>query len=206
MGHVEEKKKMKSDTLFHSAFELFTSQGFNQTTISDIVKRAGVAKGTFYLYFKDKYDIKDKLISYKTSTLFQNALDSYQRAIKGKVMGFNDTMIFLINDVVDRLKQNKPLLRLISKDLSWGVFKNAFYYQSDTIDSDFYDAYQLIMKEDGLRCDNEELMLFSIVELVGSTCYSSILMGEPEPIDKFKPYLFKNINAIIDSNCRKISE
>ena len=32
-------------------------------------------------------------------------------------------------------------------------------------------------------------MLFSIVELVGSTCYSSILMGEPEPIDKFATYL-----------------
>ena len=39
-----------------TAFELFTTKGLTKTTISDIVDQAGVAKGTFYLYFKDKYD------------------------------------------------------------------------------------------------------------------------------------------------------
>ncbi len=43
-----------------------------QTAISDIVE-AGVAKGTFYLYFKDKYDIKNKLIAHKTKELFDHA-------------------------------------------------------------------------------------------------------------------------------------
>lgn len=49
------KKQKKKDALFNTAFELFTTKGTNQTTISDIVNKAGVAKGTFYLYFKDKY-------------------------------------------------------------------------------------------------------------------------------------------------------
>ena len=57
MGKVEVKKQKKKDALFNTAFELFTTKGTNQTTISDIVNKAGVAKGTFYLYFKDKYDI-----------------------------------------------------------------------------------------------------------------------------------------------------
>ena len=38
----------------------FTSKGIQKTSISDIVEDAGVAKGTFYLYFKDKYDIRNK--------------------------------------------------------------------------------------------------------------------------------------------------
>mgnify|MGYP003235089622 CR=1 FL=1 len=63
MGKLELNKKKKKDALFNTAFELFTTKGLTKTTISDIVDQAGVAKGTFYLYFKDKYDIRNKLVS-----------------------------------------------------------------------------------------------------------------------------------------------
>ena len=52
MGKVETNKKQKNTTLLQTSFELFTEKGFTKTTISDIVNRAGLAKGTFYLYFK----------------------------------------------------------------------------------------------------------------------------------------------------------
>ena len=61
MGKVDENKHQKMDALFQSAYDLFLNQGIEKTSISDIAKKAGVAKGTFYLYFKDKYDIKNKL-------------------------------------------------------------------------------------------------------------------------------------------------
>ena len=72
MGRVEETKA-KKEALFRTAYELFTTKGINSTAISDIVEKAGVAKGTFYLYFKDKYDIKNKLIAHKTKELFDHA-------------------------------------------------------------------------------------------------------------------------------------
>lgn len=73
MGKLELNKKKKKDALFNTAFELFTTKGLTKTTISDIVNQAGVAKGTFYLYFKDKYDIRNKLVSHKTGELFFSA-------------------------------------------------------------------------------------------------------------------------------------
>ena len=48
MGKLESNKKKKEDALYNTAFELFTTKGTNKTTISDIVEKAGVAKGTFY--------------------------------------------------------------------------------------------------------------------------------------------------------------
>ena len=111
MGKVEDKKKQKSDTLFFSAFNLFTSKGFNETTIADIVKEAGVAKGTFYLYFKDKYDLREKLIAYKASILFQNALDAYLKselALEEKVRDIEGKMIFFVDNVINQLKNNRP--------------------------------------------------------------------------------------------------
>ncbi len=61
MGKVDDNKKLKMNTLLQTAFDLFTGKGFAKTTVSDIVNQAGLAKGTFYLYFKDKYDLRDKL-------------------------------------------------------------------------------------------------------------------------------------------------
>ena len=62
MNKNDIKKKLKKDALLNTAFDLFTSQGINKTSISDIVEKAGVAKGTFYLYFKDKYEDERMLV------------------------------------------------------------------------------------------------------------------------------------------------
>ena len=69
MSKVQTNKQQKKDSLFNTAFTLFTEKGLNKTTISDIVNDAGVAKGTFYLYFKDKYDLRNLLIAKKASEL-----------------------------------------------------------------------------------------------------------------------------------------
>ena len=52
----------KKTRLLSSAYKLFTTKGINKTTIQDIVDAARVAKGTFYLYFEDKYKLQEELI------------------------------------------------------------------------------------------------------------------------------------------------
>ena len=47
----------KMNKLLDAAEELFTSNGFNDTSISDICKKAGTAVGTFYIYFQTKTDV-----------------------------------------------------------------------------------------------------------------------------------------------------
>ena len=41
--------------------------------ISEIAEASGIAKGTFYLYFTDKYDIRNKLIAHQSSLVFKKA-------------------------------------------------------------------------------------------------------------------------------------
>ena len=105
MGKLESNKKKKEDALYNTAFELFTTKGTNKTTISDIVEKAGVAKGTFYLYFKDKYDIRNKLASSKTQDLFFAA---YLAVRQNQITGFPAQLHFMIDHI------EKPLLECIS--------------------------------------------------------------------------------------------
>lgn len=49
-----EKTKQK---LFNTAAELFDQYDFNEVTVDRIVEAAGVAKGTFYIYFESKDEL-----------------------------------------------------------------------------------------------------------------------------------------------------
>ena len=119
MGKIDNNKQMKRESLLDSAFSLFIDNGFNKTSISDIVNNAGVAKGTFYLYFKDKFDIRDKLIADKARQVFCRALEEMNRV---QLDSLEDHVIFLINSVINQLNQNKNLLKFISKN--FGQEKN----------------------------------------------------------------------------------
>lgn len=47
----------KRQAIVEAARELFTTAGYEETTIAHVAKRAGVAVGTVYLYFKNKNDL-----------------------------------------------------------------------------------------------------------------------------------------------------
>lgn len=51
---VTKRGKVTFNLLLKAAIGLFHDQGFHQTTIHDIVTKAGTSIGTFYIYFADK--------------------------------------------------------------------------------------------------------------------------------------------------------
>ncbi|WP_297888048.1 TetR/AcrR family transcriptional regulator [Sulfurihydrogenibium sp.] len=86
---IETKKK-----LLQSAKELFAKKGYYETKVSDIVERANVAQGTFYIYFKSKEEIFLELIKTLHQELLQklevylNVETDYQTTIKSLVKEF----------------------------------------------------------------------------------------------------------------------
>jgi len=194
MGKIDANKKKKLESLMNTSFELFTTKGINKTSISDIVEKAGVAKGTFYLYFKDKYDIRNRIISHKASQLFAAAYSELQ---KTDIVIFEDRLIYIVNYILDELTANKSLLQFMYKDLSWGVFKKALLTQVSTDDVDFAQIYQKMIDESTITFKDPEIMLFLIIELVGSTGYSSIIYNDPISVRELKPHLETTIRNIV---------
>jgi len=66
MARVTKEYHERKNEIFDTAQELFFTKGYKQTSIESIIKKIGVAKGTFYYYFKSKEDLLDKL-TYKMS-------------------------------------------------------------------------------------------------------------------------------------------
>lgn len=197
MNKSTENKKMKEEKMLDTAFNLFTKKGFKETSIQDIVDNAGVGKGTFYLYFKDKYDIQNRLIKRKSQKLFSDALIALK---KNHIENFEDQIIFIINHVIDSLNKNHLLLKFISKNLSLGVYNQAITKITDLKDSNEDSLYSLFMdgiQKNNIKLEKPEACLFMIIELASSTAFNSILYSMPMPIEEFKPLLFKEIRNIL---------
>jgi AcrR family transcriptional regulator len=194
MGKVDENKRLKMTAMLDTALQLFTDKGIAKTSISDIAESSGVAKGTFYLYFKDKYDIRNKLVVYQSCKILKQAYLSMQSDQPEKL---EDKVVLFVGYVLDQLAQKPELLGLISKNLSWGILKQNATKPELEEDFDIQAVFRLLTQESGISERESEIMLYFIVELVGSSCYSAILYGEPCPLEELKPHLFESVRQII---------
>ena len=57
-----ERTAERREAIIEAALDEFISRGFTATRIDDVARRAGVAKGTIYLHFKDKESMFEELI------------------------------------------------------------------------------------------------------------------------------------------------
>ena len=181
------------NALEESLKKFLLQKPLDKITISDLTTDCGISRMAFYYHFKDKYDLRDRLVTYKTSQLFGNA---HTALIEQNIQGFENQMFFVIDHIIDRLEKEPKLLQFISKNLSWGIFKNAFEKTVPENSRQFYDYYQDMLTQNHISCENQELMLFTILELVGSTCYSCILYQQPVSMEEYLPYLHQTIRQI----------
>ncbi len=192
------KEQDKESRLLNSGFKLFTHKGFKETSIQEIVDDAKVAKGTFYTYFKDKFELRNVLIARKSNKLFNDALKELE---KTDIKKLDDQVIFIIDYIIDVLNKNQILLQFIAKNLSWGIYTktiNELYQNTEAEESSMYQLFVKGIQEQNIKIENPEVTLYMIIELVSSTCFNSILYKEPLPIQEFKPYLYKEIRSLIN--------
>ena len=188
-------KISKRNRLLKSAYLLFTKKGINKTTIQDIVDAANVAKGTFYLYFEDKYHIQEELIIEKSKEILDNSINELN---KHKIKKFDDQIIFIVDYIIDVLVSEPKLLEFISKDLSLGLYNSRL---NNIFEDDKLAIYEMFLKgakENKINESDSKIMLFMIIEFVSSTIYSVLTKKIDITVEEYKPYLHKIIKNILN--------
>lgn len=190
-----EKQAQKRERLTGGAFRLFRDKGFTETSIDDIVKESGVAKGTFYLYFRNKTDLLTEVVIGKSREILGEA---YAIVSKKNPTPSVEALLEFIDCLIDRLGRDTSLLELIYKNLSWGFYKK-MVSESD------HDETIRALKESFLACiknpegndRDPDKILFVIIELTSSICYSAIVRHEPAPMGEMKPILLDSVRRIV---------
>lgn len=72
MRIVKEHEERKNEIL-DTAEILFEEKGYDKCSVNDILNRIGIAKGTFYHYFKSKEELLDALIERISAQMIRRA-------------------------------------------------------------------------------------------------------------------------------------
>jgi AcrR family transcriptional regulator len=75
---ADDRRIERREAILAAALDEFSSQGFAAARLEDVAKRAGVAKGTIYLYFRDK------------EALFQDLIRAMLTPVVGSVEALRD--------------------------------------------------------------------------------------------------------------------
>lgn len=126
------RKDARPNEIVEAALDAFAEKGFAATRLDDVAKRAGVSKGTLYLYFRDKEDLfkaviqlalvpnialaEERLALSQGSTveMFRNVVGNFVAAVVdskvgvipklviGEAHNFPDIAKFYVDEVVSR--------------------------------------------------------------------------------------------------------
>lgn len=96
--------------LLAAAEEVFGSKGYYRASVVDITQRAGVAQGTFYLYFPGKKDIFEELIkdlSHNLRLEIAQAVEGFKSRREAEAQGFAIFFSFI--------KEHRNLYRIVQE-------------------------------------------------------------------------------------------
>ena len=141
-------KRQKRDAILSAAWGLIRHYGYNKTTIDDIAKKAGVGKGTVYLYFSSKTeimlaltDLTNERITQKLESIASDDKPPQERireCVLYRVMTLfdlvhryphsEDVIASILPEIVERLdryvrRHGQLLADIIRKACSDGIFK-----------------------------------------------------------------------------------
>jgi len=153
---AEEKKELTQKAIQKAAKKVFFEKGYLNTTIAEIAKLAGVAKGSIYLYFQTKddlylslmvpileeikkslTDLKDKITQrqYRTgSEIMTGFYNHYKRIYSFDPDGIRIIQAFQLGDLIFTMSEkNREELNLLAREnfrLSRNIFSLAMKHKA----------------------------------------------------------------------------
>lgn len=185
------KKLEKRKKLLDSSYELFVEKGISNVSIAEICQKAGIAKGTFYLYFTSKEDIARALNRRISFTLMQKAYDEVNRNRKDT---FADNVITMANFIIDYFHADTETLKMMRKDFIFPLTVDDFDNSTNPLMISLRQEISDYARVSGYS--NHEILfrLYSLLSMIAGICHSVIIDHFPDTdIDDLKPVLFDMI-------------
>lgn len=105
----EERIKIK-EKIMEAALDLFHDKGTKALSIAELTKRAGIAQGTFYNFWKDKEALIIELIAYRASQKLHAIEKKFSNSLTAPAEFLTDIIYKFSVDLMTKI-QTKPVYR-----------------------------------------------------------------------------------------------
>jgi AcrR family transcriptional regulator len=113
VSRAQRARESRRTAVMDVARTIFSNQGYHATSIDDIIEGAGIARGTFYLYFESKRAIFDELLD---DLFVKLQAVVYRIEVGPGAAPPIDQMRDIVNRVLDTLQQNRELGRILLRE------------------------------------------------------------------------------------------
>ncbi|QSX05667.1 TetR/AcrR family transcriptional regulator [Sedimentibacter sp. zth1] len=171
------------------ARRLFLTKGYDKCTVNDILDAVGIAKGTFYYYFKSKEEVLDAIIGRVTETVVERAVEAASNPELSPVIKMLNIMLSMRvesqvdDDLMEELHKPQnalmhqkslslmvtrvaPILtKVVDDGISQGIFKSDFPMQYMQI----FLTSSITLLDDGIfqvKPEEQQMTLRALIALL----------------------------------------
>ncbi|QHI68023.1 TetR/AcrR family transcriptional regulator [Tichowtungia aerotolerans] len=143
----ERKKQQKRDAILKAAHAEFTARRFDEVKLDDIAARAGVGKGTLYLYFENKEDLFVQMAIDGVAEMSER-----MREIAAMNISFHERFLCFGREVAVFIERRSVMFRLMNQTGS-EIIQKAFMQQHKQLVRAARSLIQAGIDERALRDD-----------------------------------------------------
>lgn len=195
-GKREQQKEARRVAIIDAALEEFTAQGFTSTKLDDVAVRAGIGKGTIYLYFDSKESLFEEVVRRNllgSRELVENFVATFEGSTAELLtQHFRNMYLFTQNDKIP------PLMAMITGEAVRFPALSRFFY--DEIIKPSQELMRRIVRrgiERGeFRADADDLYIQILFAPVLLGALNRLQYGAFAPIDTAK-YAEQHIDFIL---------
>lgn len=199
MSTIEENKNLKREKILSAAYELFSKKGIQKTAVDEVVKRAEIAKGTFYLYFKSKYDLLDMVIIEKSEQLIKTLINKLKEKNNTELLTPVEQLLFFTDLVLGAIEEHKNIFYIISEKKT--LFLNTLISNSENMGTDYIIE---IFKQIGFLEERAKKILYLLFCMTLTACENAIINQKPFSQNDISPEIHFIIKAITETQKKEI--
>ena len=190
-----EKLGGKKAEIMEAALKVFKKKGPDKASVREIMAESGFGLGTFYLYYTDKNDLKEKIVLDKAMDIIIKAEEN---------CGGDDPVeryISFVDYIIDYLIANPFELDLLSNNITWALYTkiehDARLSEADSTLQFILSRYENLFSQS--YSESQQLYILAMTfDIMMSTCKSALMKDSTLSIDEMKPVLFAVIRKIFN--------
>jgi len=173
--------KNKKQAIIEAASKIISEKGYSLTTIDEITKRAGIGKGTFYIYFKNK----DALFYAIIEENFTNFLNEVKTSIE-KIDDFFEKIRKFIEMYLSHHEKNYFLFKILVQEkpsIKQGEFMkfwNTFFARWNFLKNEISGQ----IKAGTLKNFGADDIMHSLLGILHGNIHKWLLSGREYPLVK----------------------
>ncbi len=171
---ITKQPDVRRRDLIDAAIKVFAQKGVNRTTVADITAVAGVAKGTFYLYFESKEHLLGALKELMVSEILDHATSIYAR------VGRDDWETLLdatVENMTDFFIDHQDMMQVMVQEGVTPETNELFAELETKVDAMFATAIQLGIDSGAFHATDAQMTGRLIHAAFEGTLKNAILYG-----------------------------